>query len=66
MDHSFVLGRLWDTENVFVATGFNSQGIQTAPGVGLALTEWMLDGSRGVLFLRAHLFPWHRPDWTKR
>ena len=30
-----------------IATGFNSQGIQTGPGVGMALAEWMVDGDPG-------------------
>ena len=44
-DHEPVLGRAPFTDNVFVATGFNSQGIQTGPGVGRAMAGWVLDGS---------------------
>lgn len=44
VDHECILGRLWGFDNAFVASGFNSQGIQTAPGVGLVMSEWMLDG----------------------
>ena len=36
------MGRAPFTENVFVATGFNSQGIQTGPGVGIAMAGWVL------------------------
>ncbi len=43
-DHSPVMGQLPETGNVFVATGFNSQGIQCGAGAGLAMAEWVLDG----------------------
>ena len=43
-DHSFLMGPCGGVGNVFVASGFNSQGIQTGPGVGLAMAEWVLDG----------------------
>ena len=39
VDHEPVMGRAPRTENLWVATGFNSQGIQTGPGVGLAMVR---------------------------
>jgi len=47
VDHEPLLGRAPFTDNVWVATGFNSLGIQTGPGVGLALAEWMVHGQPG-------------------
>eukprot|EP01135_Chromosphaera_perkinsii_P011828 Nk52_evm19s2506 gene=Nk52_evmTU19s2506 len=44
IDHGAILGKIWGLDNVFVACGFNSQGIQCGPGAGVALTEWMFDG----------------------
>jgi len=43
-DHEPIMGRAPGTANVFVAAGFNSQGIQTGPGVGRALAEWVVHG----------------------
>ncbi|CAK0799883.1 unnamed protein product [Prorocentrum cordatum] len=43
-DHGFLLGPLLALDNAFVASGFNSQGVQTGPGVGTALAQWILDG----------------------
>jgi len=44
-DHSFLVGRLPGCCNAYIGTGFNSQGIQTGPGVGLAIAESILDGA---------------------
>mmetsp|Transcript_32574 Transcript_32574/g.82059 ORF Transcript_32574/g.82059 Transcript_32574/m.82059 type:complete len:941 (-) Transcript_32574:76-2898(-) len=44
-DHSPIIGRMPGTDNCFLATGFNSQGIQCGPGAGLALAESILDGA---------------------
>eukprot|EP01079_Euglenida_sp_SAG-EU17-18_P012081 gene12081-2203_t len=43
-DHSPVMGRTPGVDNMFVATGFNSHGIQTGAGVGKAIAEWILHG----------------------
>ena len=45
VDHAPVLGRVPGADNAFVATGFNSQGIQCGPGAGVALAELALDGA---------------------
>ena len=42
VDHEPLMGRCAFTENVYVATGFNSQGIQLAPGIGQAMADWIL------------------------
>ena len=47
VDHEPVMGRAPRTDNLWVATGFNSQGIQTGPGVGLAMAEWIVHGDPG-------------------
>jgi 4-methylaminobutanoate oxidase (formaldehyde-forming) len=43
-DTNFCLGETAEVKNLFVAAGFNSQGIIYAPGAGRALAEWMTAG----------------------
>ena len=43
-DDAYHLGPCPGTANVWVAAGFNSIGIQSAGGAGLALAEWMEGG----------------------
>ncbi len=43
-DANFCLGETAEVRNLFVAAGFNSQGIIYAPGAGRALAEWMTAG----------------------
>jgi 4-methylaminobutanoate oxidase (formaldehyde-forming) len=43
-DDRYHLGEAPEIENLFVAAGFNSIGIQSAGGVGKVLSEWMRDG----------------------
>jgi heterotetrameric sarcosine oxidase gamma subunit len=43
-DSNFHLGALPEVANLFVAAGFNSQGIIYAPGAGKALAEWIVEG----------------------
>ncbi|MEM6762623.1 MAG: FAD-dependent oxidoreductase, partial [Pseudomonadota bacterium] len=45
-DDAYHLGRAPEMDNVWVAAGFNSIGIQSAGGAGLALAAWMDDGAR--------------------
>jgi len=42
-DDAYHLGRTPEMENVWVAAGFNSIGIQSAGGAGMALAQWMED-----------------------
>lgn len=44
-DANFILGETSEVRNLFVAAGFNSQGIIFAPGVGKELAEWIISGS---------------------
>ncbi len=44
-DFEPILGRMPMFENLYVATGLNSQGIQTSLGVGRAMAEWIIDGT---------------------
>ena len=44
-DGKYVLGNLADCPNYFVAGGFNSTGIQSGPGAGKALADWIMQGS---------------------
>ena len=47
VDHEPIMGRCAFTENVYVATGFNSQGIQLGPGIGQAMSDWILHDDPG-------------------
>ncbi|GGH27779.1 4-methylaminobutanoate oxidase (formaldehyde-forming) [Cribrihabitans marinus] len=43
-DDAYHLGLAPEMDNVWVAAGFNSIGIQSAGGAGMALAQWMEDG----------------------
>jgi 4-methylaminobutanoate oxidase (formaldehyde-forming) len=44
-DTTFCLGETAEVAGLFVAAGFNSQGIIYAPGAGRALAEWIVEGA---------------------
>jgi glycine/D-amino acid oxidase-like deaminating enzyme len=44
-DSNFCLGEAAELRNLYVAAGFNSQGIIYAPGAGHALAEWIREGA---------------------
>ncbi|NKX53105.1 GcvT family protein [Arthrobacter mobilis] len=46
-DANFALGETSEVANLFVAAGFNSQGIIFAPGAGKELAEWVISGTPG-------------------
>ena len=43
-DNRYMLGEAPELRNFYVATGFNSIGIQSAGGAGKVLAEWMVEG----------------------
>ncbi len=43
-DNRYLLGEAPEVRNFFVAAGFNSIGIQSAGGAGMALAQWIADG----------------------
>ncbi len=43
-DGQFVLGAAPNLSNYYILAGLNSTGIQTGPGAGRALAEWLVDG----------------------
>jgi len=45
-DDAYHLGLCPEMDNVWVAAGFNSVGIQSAGGAGMALANWMRTGER--------------------
>jgi glycine cleavage system aminomethyltransferase T/glycine/D-amino acid oxidase-like deaminating enzyme len=45
-DDAYNLGQSLEVDNFWVAAGFNSIGIQSAGGAGMALAQWMEDGAR--------------------
>ncbi len=45
-DDAYHLGLAPGSENIWVAAGFNSIGIQSAGGAGMALAEWMDTGEK--------------------
>jgi 4-methylaminobutanoate oxidase (formaldehyde-forming) len=44
-DTRFMMGEAPEVANFYVAAGFNSIGIASAPGVGRALAEWIVGGA---------------------
>jgi glycine cleavage system aminomethyltransferase T/glycine/D-amino acid oxidase-like deaminating enzyme len=46
-DGNFCLGETAEVRGLFVAAGFNSQGVIYAPGAGRALADWILHGAPG-------------------
>lgn len=46
-DANFALGQTSEVANLFIAAGFNSQGIIYAPGVGKELAHWVISGVPG-------------------
>ena len=44
-DGTFLMGETVEVKNLFVAAGFNSQGVIYGPGAGRAISEWMTAGS---------------------
>ena len=45
-DDAYHLGQAPEMDNVWVAAGFNSIGIQSAGGAGMALAQWMDEGAK--------------------
>lgn len=45
-DDAYHLGLAPEMDNVWIAAGFNSIGIQSAGGAGMALARWMEDGQK--------------------
>ncbi len=44
-DLQFVLGEAPGRQNCFVSAGYNSEGIEFAPGAGRALAEWIVEST---------------------
>ncbi|MFN0191276.1 MAG: FAD-dependent oxidoreductase, partial [Aestuariivirga sp.] len=60
-DVRYYLGEAPEVKNVYVATGFNSIGIQSAGGAGLVLSQWIKNGHppmdvNGIDIRRIHPF----------
>ncbi len=60
-DNRYYLGEAPELLNLFVATGFNSIGIQSSGGAGLALADWIKNGYppgdfNGIDIRRIHPF----------
>ena len=43
-DNAFIVGEAPELDNFFVAAGFNSQGVLSGAGIGLAMAEWIVEG----------------------
>jgi len=43
-DNQFVMGEAPEVRNMYVAAGFNSVGIASAGGAGMALARWIVEG----------------------
>jgi glycine cleavage system aminomethyltransferase T/glycine/D-amino acid oxidase-like deaminating enzyme len=46
-DGNFLLGESGEVAGVYIAAGFNSQGIILGPGAGRAIADWMISGAPG-------------------
>ncbi len=60
-DDRYYLGEVPELKNLFVATGFNSIGIQSSGGAGLVLSQWIKNGYppmdvNGIDIRRIHPF----------
>ena len=60
-DNRYYLGEAPEVQNLFVATGFNSIGIQSSGGAGLMLADWIKNGHppmdlNGIDIRRIHPF----------
>ena len=44
-DNRYLLGEAPQLQNFYVACGFNSVGIQSSGGAGMALAQWIVDGA---------------------
>ncbi len=60
-DNRYYLGEAPELRNLFVATGFNSIGIQSSGGAGLVLSQWIKNGYppmdvSGIDIRRIHSF----------
>jgi len=51
-DHNAVIGPHPDVANFWMMSGFSGHGMQHAPGAGLALSEWLLDGLPSTIDVR--------------
>ena len=51
-DHNAVIGPLSGFENFYCIAGFSGHGMQHAPGAGLALAEWILNGAPQTIDVR--------------
>ena len=51
-DHNAVIGPHPVVENFWMISGFSGHGMQHAPGAGLALAEWILDGAPRTIDIR--------------
>jgi 4-methylaminobutanoate oxidase (formaldehyde-forming) len=43
-DNAFIVGEAPELKNFYVAAGFNSQGVLSGAGIGLAMAEWIIEG----------------------
>ena len=51
-DHNAVIGPHPEVDNFWMISGFSGHGMQHAPGAGLALAEWILDGAPRTIDVR--------------
>jgi len=52
-DHNAIIGPHPAISNFWMICGFSGHGMQHAPGAGLALSEWMLEGAPRTIDVRA-------------
>lgn len=48
IDNAYILGEAPEIKNLFISTGFNSSGIASSGGAGLAISEMIVNGGKSV------------------
>ena len=59
-DLLFALGESPGSPHCYVASGFNSEGVEFAPGAGRALAEWIVDGEPTMDLSEVDVARFHR------
>lgn len=65
-DNKFIVGETPEVRNLFVATGFNSQGILSGAGAGKAISEWIVEGVPTMDLSEIDIARFHRFQLNRR
>jgi 4-methylaminobutanoate oxidase (formaldehyde-forming) len=65
-DNKFILGEAPELPGMFIASGFNSQGILASAGVGRIMAEWMTTGRQDLDVSELDITRFHRFEGNER